>query len=110
VPKDRLYILFNDHLKNAEVLRQGEAIAEIGGGAVNNGYSNSACFLLTIDMLTGTYKRTFLFYNHSGGPPVAPRFSTVIDGCLYIVRLGIIEGSLVHFKSGAAVGKIALAP
>jgi hypothetical protein len=97
---DKINIFFNDNEKNAAVLQEGTKIKK-----VNNKFSKTDCFLLTLDVKTGKLTRNIFFKNADIPPPML-RLSAVRDHVLYVVgRTDNVLG-----PSSVAVGKITMTP
>jgi hypothetical protein len=75
---NKISIFFNDHPKNAKVLQPGQGVfhaKELG---------DSHCFVVTLDEVTGKYKRKDLFSN-SKVPAAMLRHGAVIGHDMFIV-------------------------
>lgn len=71
-------IIFNDNIKNADVLRPGQKVKRV------DRFSKSACFVLSVDPLTGKYTRDH-FFSNADVPTAMPRLGSVIGENMYMV-------------------------
>jgi hypothetical protein len=71
-------IIFNDNKKNENVLQLGQKVKSA------NYFRKTGCYQVTLDILTGKYKRTSLFDN-TDQPTAMPRLGSVIGKNMFIV-------------------------
>jgi hypothetical protein len=90
-------LIFNDNQKNANVLQLGQKLKTVSN------FRNSACYMVTLDELTGKYKRQSLF-NNEDVPTAMPRLGSVVDKSMYIIG----RQDRILAKTRVAVGIISL--
>jgi len=71
-------VIFNDHSKNADVLRPGQKVK------TTSRFGKSDCFILSINQATGKYTRS-QFFSNTDVPTAMPRLGSVIGDDMYIV-------------------------
>jgi hypothetical protein len=76
--KNTVRIIFNDHLKNADITQAGQKAKTI------NRYGTSNCYLISVDEATGKCTRSVL-YSNADVPTSMPRLGSVLDENMYIV-------------------------
>jgi len=93
--KDNIFLLFNDHKRNFNVLEAGQNVSRI------DKYSKSACFSVKLDIYTGKMQRKLIFSNDDQ-PTAMPRKASVIGKEVYIIG----KTDRMMGKTKLAVGKI----
>lgn len=90
-------LFFNDNSRNEAILQPGQTPKK------TTLFNASHCFTITLDALTGTYNRNYLFSN-TETPTAMPRNGTIFGKEMYLVG----KDDRIMAKSKIAVGKIAL--
>jgi hypothetical protein len=92
---DQILLYFNDHHQNANVTNANQSVSKI------TKYAKSDCYLVKLDIATGTMKRNLLFSNDNQ-PTAMPRKGTIIGKNLYMVG----KTDRMIGKTKIAIGKI----
>ncbi len=94
---NNIQILFNDNPKNAVVTQPGQKVK------ITRRFGKSDCFMLTVDELTGKYKRK-MFFTNTDVPTSMPRLGSVVENGMYLIG----KDDRVMAKSKIAVAKVTL--
>jgi len=94
---NNIQILFNDNPKNAVVTQPGQKVK------ITRRFGKSDCFMLTVDELTGKYKRK-MFFTNAGVPTSMPRLGSVVENGMYLIG----KEDRVMAKSKIAIAKVTL--